>query len=597
MVNLYLNPLRCVFTKACGFGLLLLMLFSPPLLADYAVQVGAYHSAPSAERYAAKVRESGFPVRMEQVNRSAGGSLILILVGPYPSLREAKAVLTQLQARDIEGFVLPAPSPPQERPSLRHSMAEKKTGKAVVPPDATKLQKPVSMPKLEVMGAKPAQEEAPTPAAPVEEIQVLAQDQDGVAEDFLIATASDEAPPLSGFFQSELAYTLPEPDHFSVFLNTLELRGGGGWGSSVQWRLGVRASYDAVFDINDFYPPQVEDDQRFQANVWETYLDYSAGAWDLRLGRQHIIWGEMVGLFFADVVSAKDMRQFVLPEFDMIRIPQWAARVEHFQGDVHSELIWIPYPTYDEIGVPGAEFYPGPLPPPPGYAPVFQDERRPAGGLDQSGYGMRVSALKAGWDMAGFYYSAMDGQPAFLRQVTTVGGGPAFVYTPDHQRIEQMGGTLSKDLSSVVLKAELVYTHGRLIEVARLSDPDGVVRQDHVDYAVGIDYAGLEQSRLNFQLFQRWFPDHDTDMVSDRVESGVTLFTSTTMASGELEPQLLVMAGLNRGDWLARPRLVWHAGAHWRVAAGADVFGGSRLGLFGRFDDQDRVYTELRYTF
>jgi len=51
-----------------------------------------------------------------------------------------------------------------------------------------------------------------------------------------------------------------------------------------------------------------------------------------RLGRQHIVWGEMVGLFFADVVSAKDMRQFILPDFDMIRIPQWAARAEFLRG-------------------------------------------------------------------------------------------------------------------------------------------------------------------------------------------------------------------------------------------------------------------------
>jgi hypothetical protein len=30
---------------------------------------------------------------------------------------------------------------------------------------------------------------------------------------------------------------------------------------------------------------------------------------------------------------------------------------------------------------------------------------------------------------------------------------------------------------------------------------------------------------------------------------------------------------------------------------GADIFGGPLTGFFGRFDNNDRVYTELRYSF
>ena len=88
------------------------------------------------------------------------------------------------------------------------------------------------------------------------------------------------------------------------------------------------------------------------------------GSWDFRVGAQQIIWGEVVGLFFADVVSARDMREFLLPGFDIIRIPQWAARAEYFAGDTHVEFIWIPVPLFDRIGKPGADFYPAPLPSP-----------------------------------------------------------------------------------------------------------------------------------------------------------------------------------------------------------------------------------------
>ena len=36
---------------------------------------------------------------------------------------------------------------------------------------------------------------------------------------------------------------------------------------------------------------------------------------------------------------------------------------------------------------------------------------------------------------------------------------------------------------------------------------------------------------------------------------------------------------------------------NWWLALGVDIFGGDSIGLFGRFDDSDRVYGNLRYTF
>ncbi len=113
--------------------------------------------------------------------------------------------------------------------------------------------------------------------------------------------------------------------------------------------------------------------------MWgENYLDFSAGSWDFRIGAQQIVWGEVIGLFFADVVSARDMRDFLLPSFEVMRIPQWAARAEYFAGDAHVEFVWIPVPTFDRIGKPGADFYPAPLPSPTPstVAALFLDPQR-----------------------------------------------------------------------------------------------------------------------------------------------------------------------------------------------------------------------------
>ena len=125
----------------------------------------------------------------------------------------------------------------------------------------------------------------------------------------------------------------------------MELSRQGQISEQVKWKIGGRFDYDAVYDRSGYYPEPVRQDQRAGFALRENYLDIATGDWDLRLGRQHVVWGEMVGLFVADVVSAKDMREFLLPEFEVLRIPQWAARAEYFKGDSHAELLWIPAPS------------------------------------------------------------------------------------------------------------------------------------------------------------------------------------------------------------------------------------------------------------
>jgi len=396
---------------------------------------------------------------------------------------------------------------------------------------------------------------------------------------------------LTGFYQNDLAYTYAGDKHWSRFNNTLDLSTTGRSGG-VAWKLGGRLNYDPIYDLTDYYPRAVRNDQRFEAMIRETYMDFSAGDLDFRLGRQQIVWGEMVGLFVADVVSAKDMRQFVLPDFDMIRIPQWAARAEYFSGDFHAEGVWIPYMSYDDIGKPGAEFYPFKPPAIPGYQTIIAKEKQPTG-LDEGGYGARLSWLKAGWDVSGFYYTANDTSAAFSRLTLP----STIVYQPIHKRIHQLGATLGKDLGPMVLKAEAVYTRDKLFSTRDPLDADGLVKQNFLDYVVGLEWSFPQETRFNVQLFQRWFPNHDAGIVPDRTESGVSILLSTQALHPRLEPELLLISSLNRADWLAQFKLTWKMDGNWRLTTGVDIFEGPANGLFGTYDNNDRVYTEARYSF
>jgi len=393
---------------------------------------------------------------------------------------------------------------------------------------------------------------------------------------------------IKGFIQFEAARTTATPEHWSKLRTRAELGSAGKLGKGTKWKMGARFDYDAAYSINDYYPADVEKNQRYNLELRENYLDVSAGNWDFRFGKQNVVWGEMVGLFFADVVSARDLREFVLPEFDQMRIPQWAARAEYFANDFHAELLWIPVASYDNIGKPGSEFYPMPA-----AANVrYLAETRPERDTDNMNYGLRLSTLKYGWDVSGFYYRSTDIGPTFYRQFD----GPTVVYQAHHDRIHQYGGTLSKDFGDVVLKAEGVYTTGRSFSVLDLVDSDGVVRQNTLDWAAGLDFTLPAESRFNVQLFQRRYSNYNATQIPDKEENGYSLLLNTKFINN-WEAQAIFISSLNRSDWLLRPRLAWNFERNWRLLIGADIFKGPPTGLFGRYDQQDRVYSEIRYSF
>lgn len=416
------------------------------------------------------------------------------------------------------------------------------------------------------------------------------------------APTRTEAPVLRGAFQGEFAHTKGNPAHWSRLAGRLELGTQGRLDNGIRWKLSGRADYNAVYDIDDYYATAVREDQRANFQLRENYLDISSGAWEYRLGRQHIVWGEMVGLFFADVVSAKDMREFILRDFQVMRIPHWAARAEYFKDDFHAELIWIPFPSYDEVGKPydpatgkpGSDFFAYPATP-AGTIPMVLGETRPANRLSNTNYGLRLTHLSDGWDKSAFFYSSMASSPtAYIVDKTTIPG--VYQYQLRHDRIHQAGGTLAKDLDHFVLKAEAIYTGGRRYNVTDATDLDGVVKQNTLDWVVGFDFTPGVDTRLNTQFFQRVYFGHDPRIIPEWRENGFSVMLNHKFTD-TLEAEALLVRSLNRVDWMFRPKLNWSFERNWKLSCGLDIFSGPATGIFGQFDDRDRVYTDLRYDF
>lgn len=395
----------------------------------------------------------------------------------------------------------------------------------------------------------------------------------------------DDAPSISYFGYGEFtsAYTTASPSRWSQLRGRFELGASGQIGSQVSYRVVGRVQGDAAYSVErDYYDSAVRDDQRREAAIREAYVDFSAAGWEWRLGRQHVVWGEMVGLFLADVVSARDMREFYLQEFENMRIPQWATRAEYFSGNSHFEVLWVPHPSYDEIGKPGADFYPYDV---PAGTPVKHN--KPTRNLSNTNIGARYSYLISGWDLSVFHYQSRDVRPTLYQ--TELG------LELRNDRIKQTGFTFSKAYPNWVFKGEAVHTIGRRF---LSQDPQalyGVERSNSLDYVIGAMIPWGDW-RFDVQLYGSHLSDHNEGLYQDRNETGLT-FLVHHQISDRLEWEVLYMTGLNRSDYSWQPKVIWHATQQWRMQVGADIFGGDEIGLFGAYEDSDRLYVELRRWF
>ncbi|HEX5128032.1 MAG TPA: DUF1302 family protein [Rhodocyclaceae bacterium] len=411
-----------------------------------------------------------------------------------------------------------------------------------------------------------------------------------------VAAKKEEAPPasntrFSGNLEFRATRSIDDPEHWSGLRLRTNLGAQGG-SSGLKWKLGIRADADAAYwgRNKNIYPPAVRDDQRTDVELRENYVDTTAGDWDLRLGKQFIVWGEMVGLFVADVVSPRDLRDFVSTDLEPIRRTQWAARAERFDGDWHNEAIWVPVQTYDNIGKPGSEFYPQLAP--SGTPYTVNEEERPKRDFDNGSFGLRSSVLKNGWDLSALAYVSRNVSPVFERQITPSG----LVFTPVHDRIRQFGGTFSKDVGGVIVHGEGVWSSGKRFTVTRLDDDDGLMRSGSFDYAFGADFTLPADSRLNAQIYQRVLTHHDDTMLVDKAETGASLLYNIQWHRN-WEAQMLWATSLNRSEGWINPLLTWKPWQDTRLRLGADFFYGPPTGAFGSLDDKDRVYVEMQQTF
>ena len=124
---------------------------------------------------------------------------------------------------------------------------------------------------------------------------------------------------------------------------------------------------------------------------------------------------------------------------------------------------------------------------------------------------------------------------------------------------------------------------------------DGVVEKNYLHYLLGTDYS-LWEIQLSLQLIQQRILEYDELIGNDESEDTVTLLIRRDFLRETLHLELFSYFGINDEDSLVRPKISYDLADGFNILIGANIFNGSQ-GNFGRYDDNDMLYTKIKYSF
>ncbi len=335
----------------------------------------------------------------------------------------------------------------------------------------------------------------------------------------------------------------------------------------------------------------------------EIYADMYFKNFDLRIGKQQVVWGKADGVFITDIVSPLNLTEFLLPDFDEIRTGIIAAKLDYYIGNSTLELIAIPQFTPTTRPAANSIWYVQPEFPAPTTFDWSKNEIKPS--LENSEVFAKWSAMtsKVDFDIMGGYTwddnPTMHVQKHFGMDTTTMPPKPmltGLTITPEHHRLTVAGGSFSSEIKGVILRGEAAYYNGKYFQTEDPTAKDAIVQKDYLNYVVGLDFS-IGSVKLSGQFIQKYILDYSDGMVDDEINNMATGLIHYDMLRETLHLELFSYIGLTGEDALIRPKISYDFDDSFNILLGANIFVGDENGQFGQYQDNTMIYTKIKYNF
>ncbi|MCK5760843.1 MAG: hypothetical protein KAH33_06085, partial [Candidatus Delongbacteria bacterium] len=328
----------------------------------------------------------------------------------------------------------------------------------------------------------------------------------------------------------------------------------------------------------------------------ELYLDIFFDTMDIRIGKQQVIWGKADGVFITDIISPKDLTEFLLPDFDEIRLGVTGLKLDYSIGDSTFEIVWLPIftptiiPEVGSIWRVSKKFV---SPNGTEIIPTFDHSKEDiTASLENSEVFGKFSYMNSFADLEFMAGYAWDDDFAMHANLDTLG---TLTITPEYHRLGIVGGSFNKVVGPFVFKGEGAYYSGKYFSTTEMADPDKVTQKDYINYLIGVDYS-LFGVNLFAQFMQKIILDYDDALVNDKTENMVTFLASDDYINDTLNLQVFLYYDFVESDALIKPKVTYDLNDGFEIGIGANIFTGYE-GVFGQYDKNDMLFAKLKYSF
>ncbi len=408
---------------------------------------------------------------------------------------------------------------------------------------------------------------------------------------------------FSGYARSYTGVLLNDANDFSILQNTFNLNVEDSRGN-------------VAFKVNPYIYHYSNED--LVIGLREAYLDLFFDNMDLRLGKQQIIWGKADGVFITDIISPKDLSEFLLRDFEEIRMGITALKADYYIGNSALEMVWVPAFTPTRFAEESSIWGRSPefKSPIPGVSPSLSydySQKAVPATLENSEAFFKFSGVSSFIDyevMGGYLY---DDDPSMhvTVDVTLDTNGvpqPQLTLTPRHHRLSLVGGSTSMDIMGYVVRTELAYYAGKKFQANQtfqmdpmsMELPSDLTEKDYLHYLVGLDFS-LGSTRFSTQFIQKYILDYDDTIVQEEVSNMSTFLVNRMFLNDLLTLQLFAYYDIINEDALVRPTVSYDLADGFEILGGANIFmpgiNNNYLAYFGYFDDNDMLYLKVKYSF
>lgn len=361
--------------------------------------------------------------------------------------------------------------------------------------------------------------------------------------------------------------------------------------SRLRTELDISRDRSSLFaSLNSMYNAILDDQTGIELR--EAYFDYTTEHWNLRAGRQIVIWGVSDGLRITDVVSPMDMTEFLARDYDDMRIPVNALKLGYSNAFMRSELIFIPVSSYyvfpDSPDNPWSVF--------PSSDPVVYEVdlgQYPEKELGNSEFGGRVSFFLSGLDFSISALHTWNKMPV-LEQSLSIAQDTVFVKGL-YERMDMLGMDFSFPLWQFVIRGEAAAYLGEIQGTDPGTGGDIVLRNTG-NFLLGVDWYPGQDWTITAQYSLKFITDYIELLEAQKNTALGTLGITKKVFRSTLGISAFGYVDLSNNGMFMRCSTDYSLTDQIHLLAGYDWFEGDE-GMFACYNRNSEFWIKAKYSF